>query len=141
MRAMSEAKVRRFLGEGTRTGKLATVRRNGRPHVAPVWFVLDGDELVFTTWHESVKAGNLRRERRAAMAVDLEEPSYAFVTVEGPVTISTEPAELVEVATRIGVRYMGRERAEEFGRRNGVSGEWVVRLRMEKVVSADDMAG
>lgn len=106
-----------------------------------MWFVLDGDELVFTTWHESVKAGNLRRERRAAMAVDLEEPPYAFVTVEGPVTISTEPAELVEVATRIGARYMGRERAEEFGRRNGVSGEWVVRLRMEKVVSADDMAG
>jgi len=46
---MSPEEIREFLAHGTRTGKLATVRANGAPHVAPVWFVLDGDDLVFNT--------------------------------------------------------------------------------------------
>jgi hypothetical protein len=33
-----------FLSEGNRTGKLATVQAEGRPHVTPIWFVLDGDD-------------------------------------------------------------------------------------------------
>ena len=64
MPAMSESQWRGFLGEGTRTGKLATVRRDGRPHVVPVWFVLDGQELVFATPSDSIKARTLRRDPR-----------------------------------------------------------------------------
>jgi nitroimidazol reductase NimA-like FMN-containing flavoprotein (pyridoxamine 5'-phosphate oxidase superfamily) len=56
MRAMSAEEARAFLLERPRTAKLATVRADGRPHVAPVWFELDGDDLVFTTWHTTVKA-------------------------------------------------------------------------------------
>jgi PPOX class probable F420-dependent enzyme len=137
---MSDDEIRAFLDTGTRTGKLATVRPDGRPHVAPIWFVLDGDEVVFTTWHESVKGRNLDRTGRAALAVDLEEPPYAFVTIEGPIAISEDPAERLHFATRIGARYMGEERAEEFGRRNAVEGEWVVKLQMEKVVAKDEMS-
>jgi PPOX class probable F420-dependent enzyme len=141
MRTMAESEIRAFLTTGTRTGKLATVREDGRPHVVPVWFVHDGDELVFTTWHASVKAGNLDRTGRAALSVDLEEPPYAFVTVEGPVSISEDPDELLHYATRIGARYMGSDRAEEFGRRNAVDGEWVVKLHMQHVVAQDGIAG
>lgn len=141
MRPMTEAEARDFLAHGTRTGKLATVRADGRPHVAPIWFVLDGGDLVFTTWHESVKAKNLDRERRAALSVDLESPPFAFVVVEGPVTISEDPGELLHFATRIGSRYMGTERAAEFGRRNAVDGEWLIRLGMTKLTGADDVSG
>jgi PPOX class probable F420-dependent enzyme len=131
---MTDGEVREFLSEGTRTGKLATVRADGRPHVAPVWFVLDGDDLVFTTGGDTVKGANLDRGRRAALAVDLEEPPYAFVTVEGVVAISEDPGEMLFFATRIAGRYMGAERAEEYGRRNAVEGEWLVRLRLDKVI-------
>ncbi len=141
MRDMTEPEVRSFLSHGTRTGKLATVRTDGRPHVAPIWFVVDGGELVFTTWHSSAKAKNLDRNGRAALAVDLEEPPYAFVLVEGPVTISEDPDELRHYATRIGHRYMGVDQAEAFGRRNAVDGEWLVKLTMEKVVAKHDMTG
>src|SRR5258705_232539 len=48
--------VQRFLAYGTRTAKLATIRADGRPHVVPVWFVLDGDDIVFTTGTTTVKA-------------------------------------------------------------------------------------
>lgn len=139
MREMTRDEALGFLGDGTRTGKLATVREDGRPHVVPVWFIVDGDSLVFTTWHESVKAVNLSKDSRAALVTDLQEPPYAYVTVEGAVTISDDLEELRNYATRIGGRYMGEDRAEEFGRRNGVPGELLVRLAIEKIISRDEM--
>ncbi len=137
---MAEEEIRSFLTTGTRTGKLATTRADGRPHVAPVWFVLDGDELVFTTHDETVKAHNLARDGRAAVAVDDENPPYSFVVVEGTVTISEDLVELRRWATRIGGRYMGEERAEAFGRRNAVPGELLVRLTPTKAVARANMA-
>jgi PPOX class probable F420-dependent enzyme len=141
MKDMTRSEIETFLMAGTRTGKLATVKADGGPHVVPIWFVLDGDDIVFTTWHTSVKARNLRSHDRAALSVDVERPPYAFVMVDGPVSISDDMEEARRFATRIGARYMGDDRAEEFGERNAVEGELVVRLRMEKVVGKDDMAG
>lgn len=109
--------------------------------MAPVWFIVEDDHLVFMTWHTSVKAKNLRREGRAAVSVDLQEPPYAFVLVEGPVEIIEDHADLVSLATEIGRRYMGVDRAAEYGRRNGVEGELVIRLRMERVVARHDVSG
>lgn len=140
MRDMSHDEAIAFLSEGTRTGKVATVRSDGRPHVTPIWFIIDGDELVFTTWHESAKAAHLRRDRRAALVVDLEEPPFAYVLVEGTVTISDDLDEVKAFATRIGSRYMGPERAAEFGERNGVPGELVVRLTMDRVIAKADIS-
>jgi PPOX class probable F420-dependent enzyme len=141
MKDMTRSEIETFLMAGTRTGKLATVKADGGPHVVPIWFVLDGDDIVFTTWHTSVTARNLRSHDRAALSVDVERPPYAFVMVDGPVSISDDMEEARRFATRIGARYMGDDRAEEFGERNAVEGELVVRLRMEKVVGKDDMAG
>jgi PPOX class probable F420-dependent enzyme len=132
---MSKDEAWAFLAEGTRTGKLATVRADGRPHVVPVWFVLDGDDLVFTTGAETVKARALRRTGRAALCVDLERSPFAYVMVEGEVEISDDLDEMLEWATRIAARYEGPERAEGFGRRNAVPGELLVRLRPASVVA------
>ncbi|MEN8240165.1 MAG: PPOX class F420-dependent oxidoreductase, partial [Actinomycetota bacterium] len=128
MRSMTRTEAMDFLMTGTRTGKLATTRDDGRPHVTPIWFVVDGDDLVFNTWHTSAKARNLARDPRAALVVDLEEPPYGHVMVEGTVSVSTDLDEVKRFATLIGGRYMGADRAEEFGERNGVEGELLVRL-------------
>lgn len=141
MRNMAEDEIRRFLMSGTRTGKLATTRADGWPHVAPVWFVLDGDDLVFTTHRDTVKAHNLSRDDRAAMSVDDQAPPYSFVVVEGTVTISDDLEELRRWATRIGGRYMGEDQAEAFGSRNAVPGELLVRLSPARTIAHADMAG
>lgn len=141
-RLLNRTEAIEFISSGTRTGHLATMRADGRPHVAPIWFVVDGGDVVFNTWHASVKGQNLQREGRAALSVDEPEPPYAFVVVEGAVVIEdVGPAERIAVATRIGGRYMGEARAAEFGARNGVEGELVCRLAMEHVVGRADMAG
>jgi PPOX class probable F420-dependent enzyme len=140
-RKMTPEEIRAFLSHGTRTAKLATGGPGGRPHVMPVWFVLDGEELVFTTWGDSVKGRNLRRDPRAAIVVDDEVPPFAFVHVRGQVTLSEDLEELLRFATAIAGRYMGADRAEEFGRRNAVPGELLVRLRPERVIAQADVAG
>ncbi len=122
MRDMTFEEIKAFLLTGTRTGKLATVRDDGRPHVVPIWFTLRDDHLVFNTHSSSVKAQNMRREPRVAVTVDDQAPPYSFVTIEGVATLTDADPELLEIATDIGGRYMGADRAEEYGARNGVPG-------------------
>jgi PPOX class probable F420-dependent enzyme len=139
---MSQSEIRAFLSATpARTGKLATVRSDGRPHVAPVWYVVDDDDcVVFNTGAGTVKGRNLARDGRAAICVDDDRPPFSFVVVEGVVEITEELAHVQEWAARIGGRYMGEDRAEEYGARNGVAGELLVRLRPDRVHSAADLA-
>jgi PPOX class probable F420-dependent enzyme len=132
---MTDEEWRAFVSFGTRTGKLSTVRADGSPHVTPVWFVLDGDEVVFNTGKSSVKGRNLARDGRVALCVDDDRPPYAFVILQGSARISEDLDELRHWAGRIGARYMGEERAEEFGARNGVPGELLVRVKIDKVLA------
>jgi PPOX class probable F420-dependent enzyme len=71
---MDESEWRAFLSAGTRTAKLATTRQDGRPHVAPVWFLLEGDEIVFNTGRDTVKGRTIARDRRVAICVDDDRP-------------------------------------------------------------------
>jgi PPOX class probable F420-dependent enzyme len=133
------SEIRAFLSHGTRTGKLGYLASDGRPLVAPIWFVVHGDELWFNTGRGTAKGRAIARDPRIVLCVDLEEPPYAFAQVQGVATVSEEPDELVASATEIGRRYMGADRAEEFGKRNGVPGELLVKLRPTKVIAVMDM--
>jgi PPOX class probable F420-dependent enzyme len=141
MRTMSDEEYRAFMTHGTRTAKAATTRPDGRPHITPVWFVLDGDDLIFTTHETSLKARDLRRDPRICLCVDDETPPFAYVMFEGTVTLSEGLDELRRWATAIGGRYIGSERAEEFGKRNGVPGEMLVRVSPTKLLARAEIAG
>ncbi len=140
MQKMTPTEMRSFLLDRARTAKLATVRADGRPHVAPIWFDLDGDDLIFTTWHESVKAANLRRDPRVCLCIDDEAPPFAFVQIEGEVTISEDMEDLRRWAARISGRYMGADQAEAYGQRNGVPGEWLVRVTPTKILAVKNIS-
>ena len=138
---MSDQRIRDFLSTGTRTAKVATVRADGRPHVAPVWFVLDGEDLVFMTGANTVKGKSLLREPRLAISVDAEEPPYAFVMIEGTAELSDDLVAMLPLSVAIARRYMGDEQAQAFGERNAVPGELLIRVRPTKIVALDDLAG
>jgi PPOX class probable F420-dependent enzyme len=139
--SVTDPKISAFLGAGTRTGKLAYTSRDGRPLVVPVWFVVEDGTLVFNTGKDTAKGRALARDPRATLCVDVEEPPYGFVQVQGIAELSEEPGELLRTATAIGARYMGEDRAEQIGKRNAVPGELVVRLRPTKVIAVFDMTG
>ena len=129
-----------FLSEGTRTGLLGYLASDGRPLVAPVWFVVDGDELAFNTGKNTAKGRALARDPRVVMCVDEPRPPYSFVQVQGIAVIGEDPQDVLDIATRTGGRYMGADRAEEYGRRNGVPGELVVRIKPTKVLKSFNVA-
>jgi PPOX class probable F420-dependent enzyme len=86
VRSITDPEVRDFLLEGTRTGKLSYSASDGRPLVAPVWFVLQEDRIVFNTGKDTAKGRALLRDPRVSLCVDLEEPPYGFVQVQGIMT-------------------------------------------------------
>jgi PPOX class probable F420-dependent enzyme len=137
---MTRQQAIEFLSVGTRTGRLATASPTGSPHVAPVWFVVDGDDVVFTTSEATIKGRNLRANPQAAMTVDVSEFPYDFVVVRGPVSLDERSPDLLTWATRLAERYVPPGRAREYGERNAVEGEMVCRLRMERLSGVSDIA-
>lgn len=130
---MSEDQAWAFLREGSRPAVFSSLRADGRPHAVPTWYAVDGDELVFTTWHSTVKAANLRRDPRVTVVVQDPVPPYDYVSVEGEARLIDDLRECRQISTVLGAKYMGEDRAEEFGARNGVEGELVVRIRPTRI--------
>jgi PPOX class probable F420-dependent enzyme len=129
-----------FCAEPVRPAILATVRRDGRPHAAPIWFALDEGEFVFTTGRDTIKGRNLRRNPRLTLCVQDDRPPFSYVLVEGSAALNEDPQALVHWATSIGGRYMGAARADEYGTRNAVAGEMVVRVRVSRISGVRDVA-
>ena len=137
---MTDSEWREFVLAGTRTGKAGLTRADGAPHVTPIWFLLDGDDVIFTTGKTSLKGRILEQDRRVCLCVDEERPPYSFVVIHGMASLSEDLGELRKWATALGARYMGQDRAEEFGARNAVPGEYLVRVRITKVIAQRDIA-
>lgn len=145
MRPMTSSETVAFLRDGTRTGKVAWVGKDGRPHVAPIWFVVDTStdgpfEIVFNTHKSTGKAKALEREGQASLVVDDQAPPYSYVKIDGTVSFEHDLATVRAIATEIGGRYMGTDRAEEFGERNGTDGELVVRLTPSRTQAWADVS-
>ena len=141
MTKMTDKEVRDFLCHGTYTAKLATVREDGRPHIAPIWFVLDDNgDIVFTTWKDSIKAKNIYFNPHVSICIDDQKPPFSFVIVEGIVKIIEEPNNILQWATKIAARYMGKENADAYGKRNSVKGELLLSVKPSKVIAQKNIA-
>jgi PPOX class probable F420-dependent enzyme len=140
---MSISEIVSFLKQCTQTAKVSTINKNGACHVVPVWFVLDedNDDIIFTTWHESVKAKHLLKDNRATICVDDQMPPFSFVTIYGNAILTSEDSqELLKWTTKIAERYMGKDKAERYGRRNAVRGELLVRVKSTKIIAKKNIA-
>jgi PPOX class probable F420-dependent enzyme len=141
MRSLGAAELRAFLLAGTRTAKVAVVRKDGSPLVTPVWFLPDEDgSLMFETGRTSVKGRALSRDPRVSICVEDDEPPFGFVRVDGIAELSDDHDELLSWTIRIAARYMGDDRAEEFGRRNAAPSEMLVRVRPHRVIAQVELA-
>jgi PPOX class probable F420-dependent enzyme len=150
MTEMSKKQIEGFLMHGTFTAKLATVKKDGSPHVVPIWFVLDGrkdqarkriGDIVFTTYDSSLKALNIQRDNRVSICVDDQTPQFSFVTIHGTAKIVRQKYnELLKWNTRIAKRYMGKSNAKAYGKRNSTESAVLVRIKPTKVIAEKDIA-
>jgi PPOX class probable F420-dependent enzyme len=128
------------LASPARTAKLAVVRSDGSPHIAPVWVDLDGGDVIFMTSADNIKGKAILRDPRVALCWDDERPPFSFVTLAGTAATSTDAVQMLEWATRIAARYMGQDRAGSYGRRNAVPPELLVRVTPSRIVAKVDIA-
>ena len=128
MERMTPEECWSFLRSPVRTGKLATVRKDGRPLVVPIWYDLEDETLVFMIGHDSLKARNIRHEPRVSLCVDDEITPFAYVELSGTAVMSADADQGRYWATRIGGRYMGQALAETYGKINSGSGELIVHV-------------
>ncbi|HLN34011.1 MAG TPA: PPOX class F420-dependent oxidoreductase [Nitrososphaeraceae archaeon] len=140
---MTKDEIQNFLLKDTFTGKLGTINKNGTPHVVTIWYTLDEeDNILFNTDYNSVKAKNIQRDNRVRLCVDDQTPLFSFVTIDGIAEIiSKEPREVYKWAKIIAARYMGNDKAEEYGRRNSSEGELLIKITPTKVIGQKDIAG
>jgi PPOX class probable F420-dependent enzyme len=139
MTNMSNDEWREFVTEGSRLGNLAICRPPGMPHVTPICFVVEGDELIFTTQPGSVKGRSIARESRVAMCVSGEEHPYRFAMIEGESTLSPDPDELLQAGQAIGRRYFPAQDPAEFAQSLASAGFAVVRVRITNVIAHRDL--
>lgn len=82
--------LREFLVSQPWVAKIGVRRLNGTLHVQPVWYSVDGDQIVMVISANSLAGRCIRRERRVAMCVDDTRLPYAFASIEGPVDIDDD---------------------------------------------------
>ena len=135
MTTMTDKEWRSFVTAGTRLAHIALTRTDGRPHVTPVCFVLDGDGPAFALSPGSVKGKSLARDRRLALCVSDESHPYSFVTIEGEARISAEPDQVRHIAARIAARYYPSEPADAFAESFVQAGFTAVRINISNVIA------
>ncbi len=104
------AEQRAFL-EAKRFAVLGTMNPSGSPHLTVMWYVLDGDEIVFNTKAGRAKESNLARDPRVSLLV-YDETGYKYMRIDGRVRAITDPAVAHRDIARLAIRYHGEERAQ-----------------------------
>src|SRR2546428_812652 len=104
MYSLDDAEIRAFLLEGTQTGKLGYRAADGRPLVAPVWFVIEGGRLVFNTAKDTAKGRALARDPRvAAGGVGDDAPALVRRAVRLIISGVLDDANEAAIGARLGV--------------------------------------
>jgi len=97
--------------------RLATTNpRTMQPHVVPVWFAWDGENVWISSFISTRKIRELRNNPQGAVLIESKQEGSKLqaVLLEGPVELVTQPRQLVsEIASRIYVRYLGTEGLKE----------------------------
>jgi PPOX class probable F420-dependent enzyme len=105
---MSGEEVRAFLGEKM-VMQCATVGPRGVPHMVPLWFVGDAEELRGWTYAKSQKARNLERDPHATLGLEagVQYHELRGVMFECDVRISRDPGHVERFGLELFDRYAG----------------------------------
>ena len=103
---MTPDEIREFLTTG-HTLQVATVGRDGTPHLAPMWFVMEGDSVVFRSFTKSQKIVNLQRDPRLTV---LHERGLTYAELQGVMIrgigrLIDDPVYVLETYRRLAAKY------------------------------------
>jgi len=134
MKTMTDEEVDVFLINGTGTGKISTIRSDGRPHMVPILFIWENKKIFFLTLGTSIKAKNIINNSKVSFCTDDQTPPFSFVIIEGDAKIVPNPSNLVEWAGKIGSRYKAKEASERMMKQNYDKGMILVEVVPSKII-------
>lgn len=117
MPKLTDTELRAFLDERGHLARIGTVDDDGMPRVLPLWFLLEGDDLLFTPRAPAVIWRNLQRDPRVGISIDEEAAPWRKVTVQGTVTVRHPPGDddaWRDVYRRIAKRYVADGAADAY---------------------------
>lgn len=124
--------VRRFLSK-PRTARLATVSPDGYPHVVPIWFMLDGNDIVFGSDRGEHKVKNARARPKGAVVIGgeptLDKAGYLIV---GDLSVEDDPGH--KLMRRIIRRHVPKRQIERRVAEWGEGDMVIIRLKPRRVV-------
>jgi PPOX class probable F420-dependent enzyme len=98
-------------------------------------------DIIFTTYEGSVKARNIERDGRVCICVDDQTPQFSFVIINGTAkSFYYKQKELLKWAAKIAERYMGKDKAEAYGKRNSGEDEVIIRIKPTRILAEKDVA-
>jgi PPOX class probable F420-dependent enzyme len=103
---MSPGEAQAFLEAG-RTLLVASLHRDGRPHLVPMWYVVEDGKVIFRSFTRSQKIRNLQRDPRLSVLVETGE-AYAElrgVMIEGLARLIDDPAYVLALYGKLAARY------------------------------------
>jgi PPOX class probable F420-dependent enzyme len=106
-----DPKVEEFL-KGVHFAKLASLMKDGRPQLTPIWYMYTDGKLIINTTTDRTKYRNIKRDPRVSLLVD---DGYPYVTVFGKARIASERDPLKDIEA-LAIRYMGEERGRKSAR-------------------------
>jgi len=111
---MSDAEVAAFLQE-QRTLIVASLGRDGWPHLMPLWYVVRAGECWAWTYAKSQKVRNLERDARATAQVEagVEYEELRGVMLQCEVELHRETDDVAALGLEIFARYTGGELADD----------------------------
>jgi nitroimidazol reductase NimA-like FMN-containing flavoprotein (pyridoxamine 5'-phosphate oxidase superfamily) len=117
MPKLTPAEIDDFLDERGHLIRIGTVDASGMPRVVPLWFIRDGDDIVFTPRTASMVHVNLARDPRVGFSIDDAAAPYRKVAVQGTAVTRFLPGhddEWRELYRRIAERYVTAEGAAAY---------------------------
>lgn len=106
-----DAKAEAFL-KGTHFAKIATIKKDGSPHVTPIWYMYEDGKLIVNTTTDRVKFRNIRRDPRVSFLVD---DGYPYLMVLGKARVATERDANKDIET-LAIRYTGEKAGKKSAR-------------------------
>ena len=131
---MTEQELASFWREPN-LAKIATINPDGTPHLVPIWYLHDGQDLVIVTRPTSRKVRNLRRDPRVTVCIDRPTPPYAGVVVQGVARL--EEVAHQDLAIPMSVRYLGLDAGTLVGAQYAEFDLMTIRVRIDHVFSWD----
>ncbi len=131
---MTPEAIEKFLRE-PHIANLATVRPDGSPHVAPVWFLYDGEQVVVMAEKSALKIRNIAHEPRVMLSIATDAEPYEYVLVSGDAAITFDDEDGPGLLRTIAVHYKGEAEGEEYAETTGKELDLcVIRVRPEKII-------